>query len=214
MQFWINSKTDLNDYSRIVSYINNLHPKHHQKLYSTIERILAAVIPVWNATLTALKRWTFSRRIEYAKVKYDEDALDRYMEIHGPKRLENESDFDYGCRQSEWKWDHWSDYLIKPDPVSFSFPNLPLPGVDVDLRRDYGKGGLQVIVKLTNIHLTPENPKFNGCTWHVEGQQVGRLLGKSVSVTLIFNRMSRYAQPPFIVMIATISLLVDSHFAN
>ena len=42
----------------------------------------------------------------------------------------------------------------------------------VDLLRDYGKRGLQVIVKLANICLTPERPQYEGGTWHVEGQIV------------------------------------------
>jgi hypothetical protein len=42
----------------------------------------------------------------------------------------------------------------------------------VDLARDYAKRGLQIIVKLANIHLTPEKPEYAGGTWHVEGQLV------------------------------------------
>lgn len=38
----------------------------------------------------------------------------------------------------------------------------------LDLRKKYGK--LQIIVKLANIHLTPEKPKYEGGSWHVEGQ--------------------------------------------
>lgn len=41
---------------------------------------------------------------------------------------------------------------------------------NVDLKREYQ--GLQVIVKLANIVLTPENPSYEGGTWHVEGQKV------------------------------------------
>ena len=29
--------------------------------------------------------------------------------------------------------------------------------------------GLQVIVKLANIHLTPEKPNYDGGSWHIEG---------------------------------------------
>lgn len=43
----------------------------------------------------------------------------------------------------------------------------------VDLKRDYTHRGLQVIVKLANIELTPEKPEYEGGTWHVEGQLVG-----------------------------------------
>ena len=38
----------------------------------------------------------------------------------------------------------------------------------LDLRKEYGK--LQIIVKLANIHLTPEQPRYEGGSWHVEGQ--------------------------------------------
>ncbi|KAF5681277.1 hypothetical protein FHETE_66 [Fusarium heterosporum] len=33
-----------------------------------------------------------------------------------------------------------------------------------------GKKQIQVIVKLSNIHLTPENPTYDGGSWHTEGQ--------------------------------------------
>ena len=42
----------------------------------------------------------------------------------------------------------------------------------VDLIKDFAKRGLQVIVKLTNIHLTLEKPEYAGGTWHMEGQLV------------------------------------------
>ena len=46
------------------------------------------------------------------------------------------------------------------------------PEMTVDLKRDYGNRGLQIIVKLANIELTPEKPNYEGGTWHVEGQLV------------------------------------------
>jgi hypothetical protein len=42
----------------------------------------------------------------------------------------------------------------------------------VDLKKYFGNEGLQIIVKLANIHLTPEKPEYDGGTWHVEGQLV------------------------------------------
>jgi hypothetical protein len=42
----------------------------------------------------------------------------------------------------------------------------------VDLKKYFGERGLQIIVKLANIHLTPEKPEYKGGTWHVEGQLV------------------------------------------
>ncbi|KAF8656134.1 hypothetical protein AX16_002736 [Volvariella volvacea WC 439] len=59
--------------------------------------------------------------------------------------------------------------LYVPDaPVWFD----PEPASDVkvvDLVNDFKN--IQVIVKLANIHLTPEKPEYEGGTWHVEGQQ-------------------------------------------
>lgn len=37
------------------SYINNLHPKHHPKLYSTLEKILGKFIPMFEKVLTACR---------------------------------------------------------------------------------------------------------------------------------------------------------------
>lgn len=48
----------------------------------------------------------------------------------------------------------------------------------MDLRSDFGK--LQIIVKLTTIHLTIEKPYYGGGSWHVEGQA-----NEAMSVILI-----------------------------
>ena len=53
----------------------------------------------------------------------------------------------------------------------------------VDLRKDFGK--LQIIVKLANIHLTPEKPTYGGGSWHVEGQ-----LNESMQVSLSPDRVA------------------------
>ena len=50
----------------------------------------------------------------------------------------------------------------------------------VDLRRDYGQSGLQVIVKLANIHLTPEKPRYEGGSWHIEGQLNERICASAI----------------------------------
>ncbi|KAF8202926.1 hypothetical protein BJ912DRAFT_1018769 [Pholiota molesta] len=50
-------------------------------------------------------------------------------------------------------------------------PFAPLPSPpQFSLREEYGKRGLQVIVKLANIELTPEKPQYDGGSWHIEGQ--------------------------------------------
>lgn len=63
--------------------------------------------------------------------------------------------------------------VVQPDPNPYSavFPTLANGGIRAS-PADYfgGKRNLQVIVKLANIHLTPEKPTYGGGTWHLEGQ--------------------------------------------
>ena len=59
--------------------------------------------------------------------------------------------------------------LVMPEPgesLSLEWPESE----KVDLRSQFAEQGLQVIVKLANIHLTPNKPEYEGGSWHVEGQ--------------------------------------------
>jgi hypothetical protein len=66
-----------------------------------------------------------------------------------------------------------NDLGIQPEPGKFEPPSQ----IDevVDLRNQYGELGLQVIIRLETIHLTPENPKFDEGDWKIEGQLVCEL---------------------------------------
>ncbi|KAJ5937909.1 hypothetical protein N7454_004251 [Penicillium verhagenii] len=46
---------------------------------------------------------------------------------------------------------------------------------------NFGKTGLQVIVKLANIELSPEKPEYDGGSWHIEGQ-----LNEHICATAIY----------------------------
>ena len=65
---------------------------------------------------------------------------------------------------------------MRPEPGQFVSPSVSQDGKHderrVDLKREFGERGLQIIVKLANIHLTPDKPRYGGGTWHVEGQLV------------------------------------------
>ena len=62
------------------------------------------------------------------------------------------------------------EVIEQPEPDEFKPPTEPDPSIN--LKEEYAKSGLQIIVKLANIHLTPENPNYEGGSWHVEGQLV------------------------------------------
>ncbi|THH03537.1 hypothetical protein EW146_g10418 [Bondarzewia mesenterica] len=51
---------------------------------------------------------------------------------------------------------------------------------------------LQCIIKLVNIHLTPENPKYNGGSWHVEGMLNERIVATGL-YKISLNRAWRSA---------------------
>ena len=55
----------------------------------------------------------------------------------------------------------------------------------IPLRDKFRDSGLQVIVKLANIELTPEKPRYEGGSWHVEGQLVGSFLDLLLSHQLV-----------------------------
>jgi len=116
---------------RITSYINNLHPKKYRNLYSLIERVIDAAIPLWNISLAPTLKCNWGTRIYY-----------------------NGS---------------FTNPTVKPDVGDF----VPRPEhPPLDLRQTYKGQGLQVIVKLANIELTPRKPTYIGGSWHVEGQLV------------------------------------------
>jgi hypothetical protein len=146
---------------RIASYINNLHPKKHQPLYEVIEKILTQTIPLWNTTLTLVQ--DKHQRIPYYGVDYDEHPEPEPKQSDGEEWSE-----EFGERYHEWEK---TRPIRRPEPDEFT-PHVIEPEGQVNLREDFAEKGLQVIVKLANIELTPEKPEYDGGSWHVEGQLV------------------------------------------
>ncbi|KAJ2919064.1 hypothetical protein MD484_g1331, partial [Candolleomyces efflorescens] len=152
---WLPCEVDISGpEARITSYINNLHPKDHADLYRVIEQVIDAAIPLWELTLAPFydNDHSYSLRIPCDTVHYE--PL--------PEGLVYE------------EWNPPPAPVIQPEPEPFDaqlkLANTPSA---IDFKELYGKQGrpLQVIVKLANIELTPENPRYEGGSWHVEGQQ-------------------------------------------
>lgn len=164
----------------ITSYINNLHPDDHKELYSIIEQVLTRTIPLWNATLGPLEKGEYPVRIGHGDVQYTIDfenlpkdlLLKNIIKEHGDGKDENE-DIDEEeelDRQWEWEMTLQKHTLILPEPGNFEEPKDW--STAFKLQERYAEKGLQVIVKMANIHLTPEKPEYPGGTWHIEGQLV------------------------------------------
>lgn len=172
---------------KFVSYINNLHPQRYKELYGIIEEVLDRAISLWNETLTPIneraRNWVPRlERIPYTEVSYDPDP-ETMSDSEVPHQEEDENEDDFWDRHRQWA--ESIRKVVLPEPGTFEPPSVAehnryglvpgttdklLPELRVDLKRDYQKRGLQVIVKLANIELTPDKPTYEGGTWHVEGQ--------------------------------------------
>jgi hypothetical protein len=141
--------------SRITSYINNLHPGKNKELYGIIEEVITKAIPQWGASLGPLRDHDYQARIEMTEVKFDPDP-DMMGEDERPKQEEDEPEdaFWERCRT----WDYNTRRVVQPEPGEFE----PWPEFRIDLQKEYAHRGLQVIVKLANIELTPEKPEYSG----------------------------------------------------
>ncbi|KAI9722671.1 MAG: hypothetical protein M1812_001602 [Candelaria pacifica] len=187
---------------KLRSYINNLHPKDFSGLYDLIGQIISNAIPLWNLSLTGLK-WTskFKPRIEYNEVDYTYDETQR------PVRGDDEEEQQYKDRLRDFEGDE--KIYTQPEPgTHIRVPQLSEEGQNawsnpatrifeentlvhpdkyaVNLKRDFARSGLQVIVKLATIHLNPASPTYDGGSWHVEGQ-----LNEHICATAIYYYSSQ-----------------------
>ncbi|KAI0668084.1 hypothetical protein C8Q78DRAFT_1048309 [Trametes maxima] len=153
---WLPTDFEVSEFgeAKALGYINNLHPDHHKALYPIISSIISRFVPLWERVLTDALGPPPSLAIEV-------DPYAWYSSIENPEWDYNSP--DYSDKYEEWeKESHWP---VVPDPAPFAPPVPPPERVDFKLR---GRT-IQVIVKLANIVLTPENPKYPGGSWHVEG---------------------------------------------
>ncbi|KAF5323944.1 hypothetical protein D9611_008284 [Ephemerocybe angulata] len=166
---WLPCEVDISgEKARILTYINNLHPKHHPDLYAVIEDVIAASIPLWELTLAPIQSsrgCSIPRRIEYSAAEYDPDPEN---DSPYPEQEEGEDDDVYYTRCEAWsQWCKDTRRVVLPDPGEFEPLGHPDP---LSLKELCAGRPLQVIVKLANIELTPEKPEYEGGTWHVEGK--------------------------------------------
>ncbi|CRL01837.1 CLUMA_CG015174, isoform A [Clunio marinus] len=137
------------------SYINNLHPFTHNKLYDFIGEILRRFIPMFNRSLT-----------DVANPRGLRIDLKGWSWYHP----EDTSNSDYKSYREYIK-----NRPILPVPVpKFEIPIPPEKFIDLNGEK------LQIIVKLSYIKLTPEKPKYPGGTWHVEGIDEERIVATGI----------------------------------
>ena len=150
---------------RIVSYINNLHPNVHSAIYESVEKIIAKAIPLW--TMTLEDAFDVSR----CKGRIGAPQEDPWVvpkNIKSPENLEPD-------------WERYHRILNVPEPGEYKSAesrasnkhqyrrNVP---EKVDISKQFKDVGLQIIVKLANIELSPSKPSYSGGSWHVEAMSV------------------------------------------
>ncbi|KAK1757322.1 hypothetical protein QBC47DRAFT_375666 [Echria macrotheca] len=175
---------------RITSYINNLHPNNYGDIYKTVEKLIETALPMWDQCLV---QYNYSldgpgrhepRMIPGAP---DDDNPEHWVPPSVEEMLAQEAATKAGedmpeenmnereKRDKDWKdHDRWSEMrqpLQEPAP---DFEETKVKSYKVrrskTLRERFKDTGLQIIVKMAPIELTPEKPEFAPGGWHVEGQ--------------------------------------------
>ena len=175
---WLPCELDvMNDGSvEIVSYINNLDPVLHGPLYSTIEKIFSCFVPMFNQVLTDLANFGLKTPIINVEQYNWYESLEQFKKSDLAAELrQNFFDEDqFGIQPGQQEYDsdiERDDYFVHRRIKLPSVGKFQPPKMDNHQLIDIRGHRLQVIVKLANIELTPEKPRYDGGIWHVEGSE-------------------------------------------
>ncbi|KAH8813881.1 hypothetical protein DL96DRAFT_1716182 [Flagelloscypha sp. PMI_526] len=185
----------------ISPYINNVHPSN-ASLMKTIEKLVTAFVPMWEHVLGSVDRRERPDRLrerpEYPKssrkptptlpgrIPVPECIWGDSSEQQAPRIYLNadeteESDYadfegdDEHDRHILWLKSIGFPFILPDAPEQYDF------ALEQNFRTAELKGHtLQVIVKLANIVLTPENPEYEGGSWHVEGMLNERIVSTGI----------------------------------
>ena len=150
-----------------LSYVNNVHPVAHRDLASVLPVLFGRMRPLFENVLTDL------RHPRTVRIKADVNS----WWVDEPVRPADLNDvgavYAYDAAMNNWIYNR---VPVPPDAPPFTPPELPGDSARVDLR---GRR-LQVIVKLANIHLTPDKPEYPGGSWHVEGMMNERIVSSGI----------------------------------
>ncbi|KAI8926191.1 hypothetical protein BC831DRAFT_504624 [Entophlyctis helioformis] len=171
---WLPSEFHVHDDGTVSinSYINNLHPIWHNSLYKTIAKVFERFVPLFEClfgysdglhlyiddpnSLYMTRHQLRDFKAKIAGLPDDDDDAAYEAAVDVVRKVQSGDENRWGNFP---RWGHLQPRL----PATFSPPETPVAPVSLRGR------DLQVIVKLANIHLTPENPEYGGGTWHVEG---------------------------------------------
>ncbi|KIY66112.1 hypothetical protein CYLTODRAFT_491743 [Cylindrobasidium torrendii FP15055 ss-10] len=165
------------------SYINNLHPVEHAGMYPVIENLVGLAVPMWERVLSDLRRPLTALRMKVVTtMKERYDSRGRVCCIWADEEGVYNEPYPSDDECDDWedeRWDAWRDSLPKRLPEPLDEYNGALDAISKTV--DLTESTIQVIVKLANILLTPNNPTYEGGSWHVEG-----MLNESIVSTFLY----------------------------
>ncbi|KAJ7283224.1 hypothetical protein C8J57DRAFT_1291802 [Mycena rebaudengoi] len=184
---WLPSdfSVDANDGSvKLLSpYINNLHPVKHITLYRLIESVVTSFVPLFERVLSQINgeecdllrdRTPGSGRIQTKRVfgtwPWTDRTMFKLVGIAVPCVWENNREAVYS-RSLQKKVP-----MVLPEAFETYSGELEKSISPYSLR---GKT-IQCIIKLANIHLSPDSPKYEGGSWHVEGMLNERIVASGI----------------------------------
>ncbi|KAI0360307.1 hypothetical protein OH77DRAFT_1585941 [Trametes cingulata] len=144
------------------SYINNLNPAEHSAAYRTISSVLERFIPLFERVISD----------ELSPPPPPIFPIEPYLWYDYPE-AQCPEDLAYGPELDEWERVH--RWPLIPDAVPFEPPKHE-KRVTLNLK---GRT-IQVIVKMANVILTPENPTYPGGSWHVEGMANEKIVATGI----------------------------------
>lgn len=103
------------------------------------------------------------------EVDWEEAAIDFHPGLHD---------------EAEKKWELFRKPFV-PEPAFTDIEYGPEPGLR--LAEKFAESGLQVIVKMASIELTPEKPEFPAGGWHVSSAEI--ILVREVCLTHTSSRL-------------------------
>ncbi|KAM0253647.1 hypothetical protein ACHAQJ_007159 [Trichoderma viride] len=182
---------------RFTSYINNLHPQKYPEIYRTIEKLIETTLPAWDQCLSLpLRRGNKigAGRTEPRFPKQDFNDNDSGIwDPSSPPPLDDnveaddEIDDDEGDDDEDYDEDYdpaiaeWERTRKPVHPCVPEFEDINYAKRDTArLAQKFKNTGLQVIVKMTSVELTPEKPEFPAREWHVDGHMNERICASAL----------------------------------
>ncbi|PON27079.1 hypothetical protein TGAM01_v204027 [Trichoderma gamsii] len=185
---------------KFASYINNLHPQKYPQIYRTIEKLIEAALPTWDQCLSLRlkdgKKNGAGRTGSRFPLQDINDEVAGIWDPSSPQPLdevdeddgeddgrasedddEDEDDVEFAEEEEDPAIVEWKETRNPIHPRVPEFEDIEYAQRETArLAHKFKKTGLQVIVKMTSIELTPEKPEFPAGEWditkewHVDGQ--------------------------------------------